>query len=264
MHHRRRVPTQASLYMHIEVSTSPVIKETWTVSTMLFFYACFPFLAPALQKLQLRHLRPVAWAMYVLQAVAMCSAAPLTLSHLGHSGYWIRMFPPARLPVFIMGVCAGFARTRAGQGETVSEAVPAVPASGVAWGSRACLPGWVLAMAWMGLTAAATVVTYFCSVRLFPLQFYLEVFLPILFYELILAITSEDRLSGFFRSRPLRFLGGISMCIYMVHPLVMEGVALALGKNLQVKSLPWRLGNARPPPKPHTNPKGAKALNPQP
>lgn len=53
---------------------------TWTISTMCFFYLCFPALAPRLQRLQPRTLPKLAWTMYLLQIFLMMGAFALAFS----------------------------------------------------------------------------------------------------------------------------------------------------------------------------------------
>ncbi|CAE7230260.1 unnamed protein product [Symbiodinium natans] len=151
---------------------------TWTISTMLFFYLCFPVLGPAMQRVSVPFLRVLAWAMYLLQAVFMIVGYVLNLG-----GYWIRMFPPARLPIFIMGICAGLSRVH-GEQQRADEAdacqtpvsrrdVP-VEIGSKGWGMEACCPAWALIFIWTGLSLYGTTVTFICSHNL-NFRFNLEV-----------------------------------------------------------------------------------------
>lgn len=56
---------------------SPTIEElTWTISTMLFFYICFPALAPRMQRVPLHRLPILVWTMYVLRLGCSAPVGP--------------------------------------------------------------------------------------------------------------------------------------------------------------------------------------------
>ncbi|CAE7931448.1 unnamed protein product [Symbiodinium necroappetens] len=216
---------------------------TWTISTMLFFYLCFPVLGPAVQRVPLEGLRALAWTMYALQGLLMM---------LGYTfdtpGYWIRMWPPVRLPIFVMGICAGLSRVRGEQQRAAQADSCQTPVSrrdvpvevGSRWGVEACLPDWVWVLLWTGLTLYGTTITFLCSTNI-PFRFTLEVVFPMIFYEFILAITSPTAegacLVRLCRSKPMRFLGDISMCAYMVHVLLGEALGYATGTH--IGAWPW-------------------------
>ncbi|CAE7245112.1 unnamed protein product [Symbiodinium sp. CCMP2592] len=216
---------------------------TWTISTMLFFYLCFPLLGPAVQRVPLAGLRALAWTMYVVQGVLMMLGFAFNTP-----GYWIRMWPPVRLPIFVMGICAGLSRVRGEQHRAAQADSCQTPVSrrdvplevGSKWGIEACLPDWVWVLLWTGLTLYGTTITFLCSVNL-RFRFTLEVVFPMIFYEFILAITSPTAegacLVRFFRSKPMRFLGDISMCAYMIHMLLGEVLGYATGT--QTGRWPW-------------------------
>merc|ERR1712232_21524 len=91
----------------------------------------------------------------------------------------------------------------------------------------------------MGLVALFHCVG-FSLVILFPSPWILsrvllETFNPILFYNWITILTMpghEKSLIGrFFRWQPMRFLGYISMPFYMVHMLVAQAIAMAVGAH---------------------------------
>jgi len=70
----------------------------------------------------------------------------------------------------------------------------------------------------------------------------LEVLFPILFYDLLYAITDPEQQSGriasFLSSRPMVFVGEISMCVYMIHLFVAAVLGIAVGKP-NVFEWPW-------------------------
>lgn len=87
----------------------PLNNVFWTVSTMAFFYACYPCLVPRLQKMKkVKSFASLSTTMYWTQlligiVVVFCFQSAV--------GYWVwRMFPPFRIPVFIMGCCLGHIR----------------------------------------------------------------------------------------------------------------------------------------------------------
>ncbi len=91
--------------------TVPLNGVTWTISTMTMFYLVYPSLAPRLQRLKVDKLRSFCVVMYLGQIAAMLLGGLGTAILLDNveGGYWFsRLFPPFRLPVFIMGCCCAF------------------------------------------------------------------------------------------------------------------------------------------------------------
>ncbi|CAK8988830.1 unnamed protein product [Durusdinium trenchii] len=225
-----------------QMGSFPVGNElTWTISTMLFFYICFPALAPRMQRVPLHRLPILVWTMYVLQAIAM-STCTVTLGFLVFHGsvdtYWFRMTPPLRLPIFIMGIAAGLIRVQRQQAAMKDADLDVSPVNRGArpeeldeacccCAQEPCLGPLSLFVIWLIITTFAAVQGSLVGEMQFIInRLALEVFYPILFYYWILALTNparqNDCLVRLFKSRVMRFLGDISMCCYMIHLLLLE------------------------------------------
>jgi len=176
-------------------------------------------------------------------------------------GYWVRAWPPARLPVFVMGLCCGMQRLHAeharvevqsnaqsqvqDQEEQPSSKPPPqvcpviVPVAGCC-----CLPPVAgLGIYWILATLLCSSVSFACS-SFIMLRWALEMFFPILFYDWIYAATDPEQqtslIARFFASKPMVFLGDNSMCIYMIHLTLAMYIAPLLGSS--VGSLPlWSI-----------------------
>lgn len=76
----------------------------------------------------------------------------------------------------------------------------------------------------------------------FLFRLYLEIFLPILFYDWMLALTAPDAAGRsvaamVFRSRPFAFLADISMSVYLIHMPVISVISFIFGSG--PSSMPW-------------------------
>ena len=152
----------------------------------------------------------------------------MTFFYTMYDDYSIRMNPLVRLPIFVMGMCAGFVRVhseqkRAQQADASQTPVSRrdVPLEEATAGH--CFHPAVSAVAWLIATLTATAMTLVCRIH-FMSRFWLEVGFPILFYEFLLAVTNPAYqfacITSFFRCTPMRFLGDISMSTYMIHILL--------------------------------------------
>jgi len=173
---------------------------------------------------------------------------------LGPKWYWVRAFPPARLPVFVMGMCCGLQRLHADQIRRAGLADPGPPAKStssqrcpmitVLAGCFCLSPTTGLVLYWLLFTLAGVSAHFWCWPVLGAenvARSVLELFFPILFYDLIYALTGPEaqasRVATFFSSRWMVFLGEISMCVYMIHIIVAEFLGAAVGKMMG--QLPW-------------------------
>jgi len=96
-------------------SLMPFNTQSWTVTTLSFFYLVFPFLLPSLQSLSTSRLCSLIVFLHHLQSLPCLlsiylSTTPtdLTWSTTAH--------PVSRLPVFLMGISAGILRLRGKEG----------------------------------------------------------------------------------------------------------------------------------------------------
>jgi len=227
----------------------PVGNElTWTISTMFFFYLCFPALAPRMQRVQ--NLRGLAWSMWGLQISMMIVGMLLLGAVSPERGYWIRAVPPIRIPIFIMGMCCGLefvhseqARLANNIGVEPGSASPDLSRNNQDFGGCACccarMPADALAIIWLSCSLVCTVITflYSCAVML---RLLLEILYPILFYDWLFQVVnplqSGSFVVRFFRTRFMRFLGDLSLGAYMIHMILAELFGYAV--NARVGQLP--------------------------
>jgi peptidoglycan/LPS O-acetylase OafA/YrhL len=232
----------------------PLNGVLWTVSTMFFFYLCYPCLIPRLQKLKSAdECRTLAFRMYWLQ-ILICVVVLILFSGVdGGLAYWMwRAFPPNRLPVFVMGCCAGLVALRSEQDDAGSQQMRLPQQQLVEPQSDLARPlcfkhndTVTPAIVFMSIVIMGTL---FSILRLEVLSFLVrllgEAILPILFYDWIIALSRSVATSSssegdtttslpppvyssvekLFRSKPLQFLGHISMSFYVVHLLVLAYV----------------------------------------
>ena len=258
---------------------------TWTISTIFFFYLCFPAILPRLQRLSTKRLQGFIWFMFVLQVglflIIYASPLPFGRKQLldpitsiaihqanltdawDQTSYWAaRTLPPIRLPVFVMGCCAAFQRLDIAHRATLG-AIPGPELS-----TRG---GWrrnagVLVAIWLALVLASisiyecvgaglfgptelgSFISYY-DVQTWP-RVFLELTMPLVFCNLIVVLALDMPGAGegapsdagqkptsrrcdvrlhqltisLFHSKPLQFLGEISMSFYMVHTLVLQAL----------------------------------------
>jgi len=117
----------------------PVNGVLWTISTMAFFYCMFPQIIVRLQRMHIAvDFRNLAWQMYWVQGVIffglMAMGLFLRIDFIAVYFIW-RMFPPNRLPVFVMGCCLGYMRILANHNPAptgVHNDIPAITSSSTA------------------------------------------------------------------------------------------------------------------------------------
>eukprot|EP00241_Pyramimonas_parkeae_P018918 CAMPEP_0114296736 /NCGR_PEP_ID=MMETSP0059-20121206/11474_1 /TAXON_ID=36894 /ORGANISM="Pyramimonas parkeae, Strain CCMP726" /LENGTH=408 /DNA_ID=CAMNT_0001418911 /DNA_START=353 /DNA_END=1579 /DNA_ORIENTATION=- len=94
----------------------PLNGPSWFVSTIVFCYAAFPCVLPALQRLRKSEQRQVAvWGCYAAQlAVLAAMFAPLSWRYGAEDAFFAATcWPVTRFPVFVMGALAGLQRCTA-------------------------------------------------------------------------------------------------------------------------------------------------------
>lgn len=228
----------------------PLNEVTWTISTLMSFYLVFPYLAPRLQRsVQAGNERVAAMCLYVVQLiwpsllgwwveilwVNIChhwyssNGIKLTVRDVTGQGialWFARAFPPCRLPVFIMGCLAG---------KYVTMLQKNMPKNEFEFCCRdrfSCCQG--LCQRWGCSFADQALVGYFVAILCFiPHEGYRDYLVPIynvehlehmlamLYFDWIVCLcTRNSAVSYFLASTPMRFLGRISMPLYMVHMLV--------------------------------------------
>jgi len=232
---------------------------TWTVQTMMVFNFFFPVIIPWLRSV--RNRPALIHALYWLQSCTFMTTFLLGLFWVNDQyGYWTaRAWPLGRMPVFAMGCLAAVER----QGEAATSCYFCCPlrclADGDAktWGRRATAAGllYILLLV-LGIVAMQAVkptvadmldptshvaYTYFC------IRATWEAFAPMLFITLIVALTrcgEEGVAASLCRSRPVQYVGDISMAFYMTHILVLQFFGLIFNVPMTEGNPFWLLGLA--------------------
>ena len=239
----------------------PLNEVTWLVSTLMAFYVLFPFLAPRVQRSVLPgQERVAAICLYLLSAswpavlvflgtflsfIAGCTwrgeGSIYTETCWGGEGsIWIaRMWPPCRLPVFVMGMLA--AKMQVVSEEDVAVVMGGTPVLKTGASAFMCdTPVFKV----LGVTMADTLFLIYLAmigtafVPALTISFIPELLVSMLFFDWVVALCREESVTRrFLSSHPMTFLGDISMCFYMVHVLVWWGLQ-ALGLSGQAWGLP--------------------------
>ncbi len=175
----------------------------WSLSTELFFYACFPFIIPLIVRASLRHRQ-----LMMLASTAVAIAIPLAahpdawhVSHQSGVAYWlVYTCPVTRLPEFICGALAG---------------------SLLAAGVRLRLPvAWAGVIALVGYLAAGQVPAY--------LGFVAVPIVPVLLLVFCAAEADLTARPSFLRAPVLVLLGVWSYAFYLMHQMVIRSAFLLI------------------------------------
>jgi peptidoglycan/LPS O-acetylase OafA/YrhL len=92
-------------WLPVAAINQPWNSAAWSLSCEFFFYASFPFLRPAFQRLASRTLIVIMAAGLALQAVWIIGIQ--SLLPLNRSGFMIAQFPLTHLPEFCLGISTG-------------------------------------------------------------------------------------------------------------------------------------------------------------
>ena len=222
----------SSLLMHTPiVDYFPVNDVSWTISTLAFFYIFFPFLAPRLQRgVVSGQERVAAICMYILQAFWPVTIAEMYLLRYGygpvvtHLWYWfVRAFPVCRLPVFVMGCLAAksIVDIHKKTGLQTACATPSCAHFGMANFGLVIYVLMVVLYVLLGRGLAGPFIASLMGEG--GCRLIIEIMMPMLYYDWITALTTETSFTrSMLASRPMRFLGDISMSFYMIHHLVWD------------------------------------------
>lgn len=213
----------ASAWLVLPSAFNPV---TWSISVMVFFYFVFPSLVPRLQRVKPEHARRLAYKMYWIQ---LATYVGIVVSD-PTSTYWlVRGLPILRLPVFVMGCCCAIERlaalatdeplARLAQNQSCASSPRCARFCGRASMADGLALWWLIAMG-CGLLSKRYEFVHPYYIRLL-----LELALPMLYYDLIFALTDPDPsqrgyLYKFFSTKPMKWLGHISLSLYMWHTIV--------------------------------------------
>ena len=93
------------------IGITPLNGVLWSISTMIFFYLCFPCLLVRLQRIiKVIDYYYITRKMYCIQIfifIIFLVFYLLQLPSLSDFYHLWRQFPPSRLPLFVMGMCLG-------------------------------------------------------------------------------------------------------------------------------------------------------------
>lgn len=211
----------------------PPAGHLWTISTMTFFYLIFPALHHRVNLVRPRQLRSLAMTLYAVQCCLMYCALHVTEPE---AAYWFsRMWPPYRLPVFVMGMVAARQAMAEATDKTNAQACCGRTSND---GRHA----WVLMGIWVAFIVVGCYYNFMGSHdgRIPPgvvVRVMGEVWLPCVYYELLVELAypaahtePPSRLHAFLASAPLRWFADISLAVYVVHQtLIASLVVLVYG-----------------------------------
>lgn len=228
---------------------APVNGVLWTISTMGFFYCMFPSLIVRLQKLRTPNdFRRLAWKMYWVQIVLFVVVlvfVTLALRDVFAAYFIWRMFPPNRLPVFVMGCCLGYMRILAKKADNMyTDPSSLQPSNRNAEFDHDlslrpfCVTDNSLLPAYQyGLIIVVGIIFHFVApVLAFALRIIFEPLVPVLFFDWIVVLTRNGRanennekmniIEKFLRSKIMLFMGRISLSFYACHLLVCQYIGM--------------------------------------
>ena len=179
---------------------------SWSLSALLFFYACFPVLVAVLGRVARTGMRwllvlPVAWA-------AVIGVAAYAWRSDGYASWLFHTYPPVRLVDFVTGICA---------------ALIFLMVARTARGASVALPGGLVGATAIELGSVALVGAAVAGHDLVPLTVRYSAW-----YVLPLAVMvftfarGGGLLSRAMGVRPLVYMGRISFAFLMLHVVVMQ------------------------------------------
>eukprot|EP00747_Dinoflagellata_sp_TGD_P167967 gnl/TRDRNA2_/TRDRNA2_193368_c0_seq1.p1 gnl/TRDRNA2_/TRDRNA2_193368_c0~~gnl/TRDRNA2_/TRDRNA2_193368_c0_seq1.p1 ORF type:complete len:517 (-),score=40.35 gnl/TRDRNA2_/TRDRNA2_193368_c0_seq1:26-1576(-) len=205
----------------------------WTISTMTFFYLCFPNLYYRVRRIKPENLRMIALLLYVIQVGQMKGLSILVEMLTGDHmlGYWFaRSWPVNRLPCFIMGLCA------ARQCEV--EAITPTLCQNISCGGSCSISKRckliLSSVIYVGTIISGIAMGLIDDWHGFQVRFWGEILLPVVFYEIVTALAYPDESGSpsavhkFLASRVMRFFADISLSVYVIHETLIRTLVLFL------------------------------------
>lgn len=99
--------------MWFGISPISFVGPAWTLSTLVFFYYVFPSQLPFLQRLTHKQLVSRIWILFWLQLFVCAFLCFIPIFFGMEFQAWLGTgWPPSRLPIFEMGICAGLCVSR--------------------------------------------------------------------------------------------------------------------------------------------------------
>jgi len=216
----------------------------WFVSTIWFCYWCFPSVLPRLQDLKPSNKQAAIVILFLFQlaAVTILHRVFFKVDHYAASSvstFW----PPARLPVFLMGVLAGLLRLADahafqpyGLGWLVGLVDPGTASRDrtSAWWAR-CVDIEAALMAAVYLLTSVMMHLLRELQHFWPGEVYLQAVLPLSQLTLLNALTCDNRqsrLSYVLCNDIVLWMGKLSYSLFLVHAVVIGYTSLALNGPL--------------------------------
>ena len=170
-------------------------QPAWTLSCEAFFYALFPVLVTGVRRLSNRALTLTA-AGGVAAGLTLVVAVNQIPALWANGGYWTSIFPPSRLPEFVIGICAATAVQR-GLPVPGNPGVYTAVTAALIVASEVTRQAGIEANVWAPLTVAAL--------------------------ALLIATTARDEAGKEWQvPRPLVWLGVSSYALYLTHWLALD------------------------------------------
>ena len=208
-----------------------ITESAWEIGALTSDY---PVAAPRLQRsIAPGQERVGAICLYLLSATWVWLIASSSVVVDPENMYWLaRAYPPCRMPVFVMGCLAGrylIIYNKDRDRDSSSKFMCPAP---VTWGpvKTADLATFIyLAAIPFGGTQVFNGIRERDALRVL-MRLAVELLLSMLYFDWAISLcTHESWTRSLFSSRPMRWLGNISMSFYQIHLIVFELLVLAIG-----------------------------------
>merc|ERR1712139_364181 len=146
------------------------------------------------------------------------------------------MWPLNRLPCFIMGLCAARQCEVEAMDPTLCQNISCNNSCSISKRSKLIL----CSVIYVGTIISGIALGLVDDWHGFQVRFYGEIFLPVVFYEIVTALAYPDQAGPpsavhvFLASRVMRFLADISLSVYIVHETLIRTLALVLRGPLEL------------------------------
>lgn len=209
---------------------------SWFVSTLWFYYWCFPSLFPQLQAYSVQDMLNGVSCHFLIQFfVGWIIFLGLYLSPLGmdylNAFYGATFWPPSRFPVFVIGVLGGLLRLGSPQAYKPKLSIVCFFSSKNGWTGSA--RDWAKVLDWESLIVTLLFLLVITGEIIDVLyggpglrsEFWFQMLLPLSQLTIVYGLSMDEglsRTSKILRSRILLYFGKISYSLYLVHePIIL-------------------------------------------